>query len=213
MGSLLGAVLILGLCLPLPGCIYDFVGLGNALQHAFRHGNDQRLFRIDAPGLSSFVFEGDYPGIYRYDNGPPLVEVVNDGLQLLRAHTAASDRVLTLGYVNPFPVCLRRPAPRGPWVFFYLNFNFKTSMHPPAESLFAEADAVMVPRFDSDAKPTTDALVAIYRSTLAQDYVIKAESPFWILYTRRNPRTALMRRPAESDWGILPAPRGRVVPL
>jgi hypothetical protein len=183
--TLLGAVLILGLCLPLPGCIYDFVALGNALQHDFRQRSDQGLPHLDAPGLSSLVFEGEYPDPYKYENGSALVEVVNDGIHLLREHTPASYRVLTLGYVNPFPVCLGRPAPRGSSVFFDVGFNVADGLYPPATELFAEADAVMVPKYNTEAKPTTDALVAEYNPTLKDDYVLKGESPFWILYTRR----------------------------
>jgi hypothetical protein len=114
-----------------------------------------------------------------------MVEAVNDGIHLLQAHTAASDRVLTLGFVNPFPAALRRPAPRGTWVWMFMDFNIAEGHYPSPATLFAEADAVMVPKYDGEAKPTTDALVAQYHTTLQQDYVLNAESPFWTLYTRR----------------------------
>ena len=185
--SLLGAVLILGLCLTVPGFLYDLLGFGNAVQHALRHSG-QSVPRIDAPALSSLIFEGNYPLPYKYENGPPLVEVINEGIHLLRAQTAASDRVLTLGFVNPFPACLRRPSPRGSWVWLAVDYNVAKGLFPPSRTLFEEADAVMIPRFDSDAKSTTDALVAEYHSTLEANYALKAESPFWILYTR-NVRT------------------------
>ncbi len=157
------------------------------MQHVLRHSG-QSVPRIDAPGLSSLIFEGQYPLPYKYDNGAPLVEVVNDGIHLLRAQTAASDRVLTLGFVNPFPPALRRPAPRGSWVFYFLDFNFTNGDYPEAATMFAEVDAVMVPKYDGEAKLTTDALLAEYHSILQADYSLKAESPFWILYTR-NTRT------------------------
>jgi hypothetical protein len=183
--SLLGAILILGLCLPIPGALYDLAGFANALQDAVRHRTGQGVPRIDAPELSSLIFEGRYPLPYKYENGPPMVDAVNDGIHLLQAHTATSDRVLTLGFVNPFPVALRRPAPRGAWVWMFVDFNIAEGDYPSAATLFAEVDAVMVPKYDGEAKPTTDALVAQYHTTLQRDYVLNAESSFWTLYTRR----------------------------
>src|SRR6185312_14546117 len=48
--TLLGAVLILGLCVPLPGCLYDAVGTGWTLLHNARHHGAPNLPRLDAPG-------------------------------------------------------------------------------------------------------------------------------------------------------------------
>ena len=184
--SFLGAVLILGLSLSMPGALYDLLGFANALQHNLRH-NGRAVLRLDAPGLTPLIFEGDYPGSYWYDNGPPMVRAVNEGIHLLQANTSESDRIVTLGYVNPFPACLKRPSPRGWWVWVTVGFNVAEGLYPPAKVLFAEADAVMVPKYDSETRATTDALLAHYSGTLQTDYIRKAESPLWILYTRRTP--------------------------
>jgi hypothetical protein len=193
---LIGALLMLGLCLPATVCAYDMAGLGHALLHGMRHRGAPEIPRLDAPALSSLIFEAELPGEYQYESGAPMVEMVNDGIHLLRANTAASDRVLTLGYINPFPVCLRRPAPRGSSISFWLGYNISAGNYLPPSQLFAEADAVMIPAFESQAKATTDAMVAQYRPVLQQNYEFQARSQFWILYLKRKtgPVAFLIRR-------------------
>ena len=179
------AVVLLGLCIALPGCIYDFVGLANSVLHEVRHRGGPGVPRLDALGLSSLVFEGDLPAPYKYENGPPLVKVVNDGIHLLQANTSPRDGVLTMALVNPFPVALRRPDPRGSATFFSLGTSFSAGNFLPAEGLFAEVEAVMVPTFETSDTATTAALLAQYKEVLERDYVLAARSDFWILYRKR----------------------------
>jgi hypothetical protein len=182
--ELIGAVIVIALSLPLEVCTFDLAGFLWAMQHNLSHST-AAVTRIDAPWLSSLIFEGTQPGDYKFENGPPFVEVINDGLRVLRANTASSDRVLTLGFINPFPVCLRRPSPRGASTWFSLGMNISKGNFIPASELFAEAEAVMVPRYADEETPTTLALVKQYNAVLQQSYELKAETPFWSLYTKR----------------------------
>ncbi len=184
--SLLGAILLLGLCLPAPGIAMDLFGFGSAVMHELAHRGARNVPRLDTPEFSSLIFEGELPGVYKYESGSPLVKVINDGIRLLRANTGAADRVLTLGFVNPFPAILHRPAPRGSAIWFGLNFNVSfPDNFPPPQSMFADVNAIMVPNYLSQGTPTTDALAAKYSDVIKADFVFKAKSDFWSLYTRR----------------------------
>jgi hypothetical protein len=112
--------------------------------------------------------------------------MVNDGIHLLRANTVPSYRVLTLGYVNPFPFALGRPSPRGSSLSFWVGYTISAGNYFPPSSLFAEADAVMVPTVECQAKPTTDALLAQYNPVLQRDYELRAKSGYWQLYVKRS---------------------------
>src|SRR5271157_44234 len=184
-GPLAAAVVLLGLCMALQVCTYDLVGLANSVQHAARHRGAPGVPRLDAPGLSSLVFEGELPGVYKYENGPPLVKVVNDGIHLLQANTGPRDGVLALAFVNPFPAALRRPDPRGSATFFSLGMSISAGNYLPAEGLFTEVEAVMVPTYETHESATTAAMVAQYKEVLERDYVLAAKSDFWLLYRKR----------------------------
>jgi hypothetical protein len=179
------AVALVGVCMALQGCIYDLVGLVYSVQHAARHRGAPGIPRLDAPGLSSLVFEGEFSGVYKYENGPPLVKVVNDGIHLLQANTGPRDGVLALAFVNPFSAALRRPAPRGSATFFSLGMSISAGNYLPAAGLFAEVEAVMVPTYETDESGTTTAMVAQYKEVLERDYVLAAKSDFWLLYRKR----------------------------
>lgn len=132
------------------------------------------------------IFEHDLPGIYHFENGPPLVRVVNDGIRLIR-ESSAPGRILTLGYVNPFPVALRRPSPRGSSPWFSIGNNTGAGNRLSASELFAEADIVMVPVYRNEESATTESLVNAYRPILENSYTLKARSPYWLLYLKRAP--------------------------
>ena len=184
---LAAAVVLLGLCMPLEGCIYELVGLAFSAQHEARHWGAPGVPRLDGPGLSSVVFEGEFPGIYKYENGPPLVNAVNDGIHLLQANTGPRDRVLTLGFSNPFPSALRRPSPRGAATFFSLGMTISHGNYLPAAGLFAEVEVVMVPTYETEESGTTRAMVAQYKDVLENDYILARQSPISGFFTESVP--------------------------
>ena len=85
--------------------------------------------------------------------------------------------------VEEFPIQARYQ------LWFTLGYNIDSRHYPAPSELFAEVEAIMVPTYESEAKPTTDALVAEYDPVLQRDFQLKARSAFWLLYTRHIPHS------------------------
>lgn len=109
---------------------------------------------------------------------------LRDGLGLLQAHQLTHARILCFDYFNPFPFLLLAPAPKeDQWCWDFGRLVTEESA-PASARLFADVDAVMVPKYPLAAK-TTPTLMRLYREALETRYVVSGESSCWTLWQRR----------------------------
>src|SRR5262249_50927042 len=76
----------------------------------------------------------------------PYVLWVNDGLDLLRAHTDQHARVFVMDMANPFSLALQLRPPRGDALFWNYKLTFDADHFPSADRVFREVTHVMVPK-------------------------------------------------------------------
>jgi hypothetical protein len=119
---------------------------------------------------------------------PDEVAEINDGLELLRRHSGAQDRILAFSYNNPFSFALRRPSPTGDSVWWDDNGSYAPSFHPDPVKVFANVEVVLMPRQEVPGS-ATQRMLKTYGAELARQFQRVAETERWLLY-RRNPADA-----------------------
>lgn len=135
-----------------------------------------------------------------YGNGEPgdvqfYARKINDGIQLLRQHAQPTDRIESLTFENPFPMALGLRSPKGVQLCWHCGGNFDFQLYPPAEQTLADSTLLMVPTAKDPL--AADALLKLYGPYLQKHFVVKAQTPFWVL---------LARNPAENP-GLIVTPR------
>jgi hypothetical protein len=116
------------------------------------------------------------------------VDLVNDGLVLVKQHRRPDDTVMSLDFSNPFSYALgMRPAPGGATTLHYRG-NFNDAHHPAPERLFGRASLVMVPVVPTE-KGLLLSVPRIYGPYLAAHFHLVGESQGWRIY-RQNAEAA-----------------------
>lgn len=110
----------------------------------------------------------------------------DDGLALLRAHGAASGKVLSMDFINPFHLALATVPARGDWICWDPNAVFSPSTHISPDELFRDVTAVLVPK-RSFCMGFADAKLEIYSPVLIRDFREEGETALWKLWIRKNP--------------------------
>jgi hypothetical protein len=115
----------------------------------------------------------------RYElSSSEYVETLQDAVALLGKTHGRGGRIVVLDQVNPFPFMLGLTPPRGG----NLWWGPDTPRRAP-ETIFAEADSVLIPKFSTYGLWTQQAL-AWYGPYLGQHFPSRSESASWILLGR-----------------------------
>lgn len=138
--------------------------------------------RIDSTPLVALVFDDHSDPVWGQSeaNGHILTSHINDGLQLIRAHSGSNDRIACLCYDNPFPYALLRPPMEGGAAFYDYGTNFTERFTPSAERILGNADVVVYPKTELDSL-NVSTLLKICHRVLSERYHTVAESRDWIL--------------------------------
>jgi len=114
---------------------------------------------------------------------------INDGIDLLRRHLQAGDRVTTIAFANPFSFALGLQPARDANIFWDLAFSFDERHAPEPGKFLGDASLVMVPRLADRSQgwnfDSADALMRIYGGYLRANFVLVDSSRVWLLYRRR----------------------------
>jgi hypothetical protein len=115
---------------------------------------------------------------------PDYVRIVNDGCQLLQAHSRPSDRIVTMDLCNPFSFALQRVPPTGDAIYWNQQ-TFSRNVHLDPKRVFDQASIVMVPKKPIESRPEHQPM-DVYAGFIDAHYTLGAESTFWRLYQRRS---------------------------
>jgi hypothetical protein len=116
---------------------------------------------------------------------------INDGIDLLRRHVSAGDKVTALAYSNPFSFALGLPPARDGDQFWDLNISFDAEHAPPPSRVLGDALWVMVPKAPASHSQgwnfdTLDVLLRLYGAYMRANYRLADASAHWLLYRRRG---------------------------
>ena len=116
--------------------------------------------------------------------GPELTYAVRDGYALLRQFAKPRSHVLDLDFSNPFPIMMEWPAAKGDALWWDLERTFSYSYAPPAETVFRDADIVMVPLAGVEIG-RVKLLWKFYSDYVEAHYSLAAETKLWQVYQRK----------------------------
>ncbi len=110
--------------------------------------------------------------------------VLGDGVDLLRRHAAPGQAVLPLAWSNPFPLLLGTRPPPHELLWWDAGRTFSAKTRPDPALLLAGVDHVLVPKTYYDL-PTSAAMIEIYADAIKAGFVLRAESRYWSLWSRK----------------------------
>ncbi|MFY9726419.1 MAG: hypothetical protein WB579_08555 [Bryobacteraceae bacterium] len=183
------AVFLGALCF-LPLTTMNAVSLVAASWDRYR-GPEGAVVRLNAERGAGMIFGPVESSMTSESGGPPYLEALNDGLELIRARTAAGAGVLTIDMFNPFNYLLGRPSPRGGMAAAAYNYAFSDAEHPSAERFFGNAQYVLVRKYSRAAAdfPIEDyhiqGLLRTYGPALEERFRPVAETGHWVLWRRK----------------------------
>jgi hypothetical protein len=158
------------------------------------------------PGLlAAFAgFRADYRLLNRARAASPRYELSSgeyaetllDAVALLGKADGRRGRIVVLDQVNPFPFMLGLPPPRGG----NLWWGPDAPQRQP-ETLFADADRVLIPKFSTYGLWTQQAQ-ARYGAYLDRHFPLRSESQSWILLSRRPAASAIDDIPLPMPAGL-----------
>lgn len=162
--------------------VQDAVGVGYGFAERLRPSTENASVRFTEPRVASLILYDGSPE--KFSNGSIYTSYVNDGVSLLRKYCSASDRVLTMDMVNPFPYVLGWRPPHGGIAATAFNYTISAKFRPSFDAYFGDATVVMLPKQPAMAPYFIDGFYAIYLPALYQRYRLAAESTRWSLYKR-----------------------------
>jgi hypothetical protein len=116
---------------------------------------------------------------------PHWVAAINEGVEAIRTYGPSRPRVLVTDLANPFSFVLGLEPPRGDALWWHLGTTFSTTVHPPADEVFATVTVVMQPAREVDP-PTVEAMWSIYGDHIRRYFEPVAETPYWTVWVRRE---------------------------
>ncbi len=167
----------------------DAISLGAAAWERYR--GDAHSLRLASERGASIDFEPVRCLTSSETGGPGYVAALNDGMELLRRHTRASDGVLAIDMMNPFNYLLGRRSPVGGVSAGAYNYVLSDAAHPTDERFFGNARCVLVRKYGRDAGDyaleqfNIDGLFRIYRPALEARFQLVEETRHWRLYILR----------------------------
>jgi len=179
-------VLVLCSLMVFPQLVSDMVGLANGVFQKAYPSEIKGLVRFTEPHLAPLIlYDGDPRPAWKAANGSVYTSYVNDGVALLRKHCDASDRVLTMDAVNPFPFALKWRPPLGGIAAIAFNFTLSAQHRPSFEAYFGDATVVLMPKRPAVLRVFIDGFYALYTPALLERYQLYAESEWFWLYKRK----------------------------
>jgi hypothetical protein len=178
-------VFLLALCalLVVPQFVSDLVGVANGVYHKARPSMTIGYVRFNEPHLAPLIL---YDGAFlEACNGSVYTNYVNDGVTLLRKHCNASDRVLTMDMVNPFPYALKWRPPLGGVAFISFNYTLSAQFRPSFDAYFGDATVVLMPKRPAQMSSFIDGFYELFTPALVDRYQLYAESDWFWLYKRK----------------------------
>jgi hypothetical protein len=175
-------VFLLVLCalIVMPRFTFDLVGLANGVFQKARRSVTISTARFTEPHLASLIlYDGNS---LKSSNGNIYTNYVNDGVALLRKHCDASDRVLTMDMVNPFPYALKWRPPVGGIAAIAFNYGINEQFRPSFDAYFGNATVVLMPKRPAQIHFYIDGFYALYTPALLERYRLYAESDWFWLY-------------------------------
>ncbi|MEN6498514.1 MAG: hypothetical protein ABFD16_29780 [Thermoguttaceae bacterium] len=110
---------------------------------------------------------------------------MSDGATLLRRWTDEQSRIFAMDFLNPFPLFLKLPPPRGAPLCLHWKRLVSDEHRPSAERVFEEVTHVMVPK-TSLVLPSFVWIQGQYGPYLHAHYRQVDASGFWTLYVRND---------------------------
>lgn len=107
------------------------------------------------------------------------VQSLLDAAALFEDPARREGTMVVLDQVNPLPVMLRRPPPRGGALWLDLRLPWY-----PAEQALGDATYVLVPKFPT-YRAVTRAAHERYGAYIAKNFPVRTENRSWLLYSRR----------------------------
>jgi hypothetical protein len=176
-------VLVLCALLVMPQLISDLVGLTNGVLQKAHPSATIGLVRFTEPRLAPLIlYDGDS---HKEGNGSIYTNYVNDGVALLRKHCDATDRVLTMDMVNPFPYALGWRPPLGGIAAIAFNYTLSARHRPSFDAYFGDATIVLMPKHPAQMPCFIDGFYALYTPALLKRCQLYAESDWFWLYKRK----------------------------
>jgi hypothetical protein len=176
-------VLVLCALLVIPQLALDLVGLANGVVQKAHPSAAIGLVRFTEPHLASLILsDGD---THKEGNGSIYINYVNDGVTLLRKHCNASDRVLTMDMVNPFPFALKWRPPLGGIAAIAFNYTLSEQHRPSFDAYFGDATVVLMPKRPAQMRFFIDRFYELYTPALLERYQLCAESDWFWLYKQK----------------------------
>jgi hypothetical protein len=173
----------------LPLALMNAASLGAACWERYR--GPAAAVRLHSERGASIVFGPVWATKTSETGGADYVEALNDGLELIRKHTAARDGVMTIDEFNPFDYLLDRPTPEGGMAVAVYDYTFSATAHPSAARFFGDARWVLVRKYgrtfgdfhgeDSEIQ----SLLRTYRPEFEQRFQPVAETGHWVLWHRK----------------------------
>ena len=182
--SVVMAVTILSLGLLITPVYGELRSIGAMVKY-LRGRNMSESASIRAPGLERLRFYDGADDLYRDENGRRYVSYINAGLLLLNRSSTPQEKILSLGFHDPFSYALKRIPARGGGPWFLLGNNISTTVRLDEERMFGNADIVMVPHYPSTHEDTDQFLWNTYSSYLLQHFNLAGNSQWWSLYRRK----------------------------
>ncbi|MEI8233914.1 MAG: hypothetical protein WCH57_04425 [Verrucomicrobiota bacterium] len=106
--------------------------------------------------------------------------LVNDGLALLRPHVTPASRIFCMDLMNPFPLALLLPPPKGGSLWWDRR-TFSHQIFPSPQRVFGEVTHVMVPKIGLNG---AEDLREVYGAYLTEHFSHASESALWDLYLK-----------------------------
>ncbi len=180
--------LLLGICF-LPLCLENGISLaGAAVGRLLPTGPD--VISLASTERGSYLHFRPMTGTRGDETtGMEYVEAVNDGLELIRRHSANRDGVLAFDEFNPFNYLLDLRSPRGGIAAVAYDYVFCDAAHPTAERFFGDTSYVMVRKYKKDGPnpielANVSALMRIYGPSLMSNFSVVEETEHWVLWHR-----------------------------
>ena len=169
--------------LVVPQFTSNFVGLANGVFQKAHSSKVIGLVRFNEQHLAPLLLHDN--ALVKRSNGSVYTNYVNDGVTLLRKHCDASDRVLTMDMVNPFPYALKWRPPHGGIAATAYNFTLSAHFRPSFDAYFGNANVVLLPKHPASLRRYIDGFYTLYIPALLERYKLYAESDWFWLYKRK----------------------------
>jgi hypothetical protein len=178
-------VFLLALCalMVAPQFVSDLAGLANGVYRKSHLSATPGQVRFTESHLAPLIL---YDGAFlKESNGSVYTSYVNDGVTLLRKHCNASDRVLTMDMVNPFPYALKWRPPLGGIAATAFNYTLSAQFRPSFDAYFGDATVVLLPKHPAQMHSFIGGFYELFTPALNDRYQLYAESEWFWLYKRK----------------------------